>query len=331
MADELIDPREVPWHPRLTPNLFGHQAAELRFLEAFASGRPHHAWLITGPSGVGKATLAYRIARHVLGQGGHESQAARWIASRAHPDIAVLERGFTETKPKRLRAEIGVDEARAFIDFFARTSSGGGWRVGLVDCADDLTTEAANALLKLVEEPPDKALILITCNAPGRILRTLRSRCMRMPLEQLNAADTLSALNALPLEPRPDQTLLLQAAGLSNGRPGRALQLLNSEGAKAFDAYRKASRRDGGLRVAVGGRFSTRAAAAGDYDIFMELLMEWLAMEAASQAGQRRGAALAEVHAKLAQAEAITTGYNLDRRIAVMEVLRLVDDALKAA
>jgi hypothetical protein len=203
MAEDLEDPREVPWHPRFAPSVVGHDAEIARFHDAIASGRPDHAWLISGPRGVGKATLAYKLAEHVLSLA-NATQTPRWIAARSHPDLFVLERGFNDSKPRRLRQEIVVDDARRMSEFFARTSGSGGWRVAIVDCADELNTEAANALLKLVEEPPDKALILLLSHRPGRLLRTLRSRCRRLPLAALDQTSVLSVLTRLPLTGKED-------------------------------------------------------------------------------------------------------------------------------
>jgi DNA polymerase-3 subunit delta' len=156
VAEELEDPREVAVAPapRLA-RLVGHDAEATRFHEAIASGRPHHAWLISGPRGIGKATLAYKLAEHVLSSA-MPGQTPRWIAARSHPDLFVLERGFTDSKPRRLRQEIVVDDARRMSEFFARTSGNGGWRIAIVDCADELNTEAANALLKLVRNRPTR-------------------------------------------------------------------------------------------------------------------------------------------------------------------------------
>ena len=251
----------------------------------------------------------------------------RWVHARAHPDLAVLERSFNDSKPRKLRAEISVDDVRSFIDFFARTSSGGGWRIGLVDAADDLSTEAANALLKLVEEPPSKTIILLVCHAPGKILRTLRSRCRRLVTNGLSETENISVLNALPLDPVASPQVLAQAASISGGSPGLALQLMQSEGAKAFQTFLAAKRLDAGLRQAVAQHFSTRAAAQFDFDVFMDLLLEWLAWQA------KRGdsLAIARVYSDLSWQKSVISGYNLDRRVAVMEALAQVDLALKAA
>jgi DNA polymerase-3 subunit delta' len=327
VTEEPEDPREVPWHPRLANAVRGHAQAHKQFTEAFAAGRPHHAWLIAGPFGIGKATLAYKLAAHALASGANEVQANRWIISRAHPDFTVLEKSFNDSKPKRLRSEISVEDVRGFSAFFERTASIGGWKVGLVDCVDDLNSESANALLKLVEEPPAKSLLLLLCHNPGKALRTLRSRCLRVQLDALSEPETTAIVANLPIDPKPTPEAQSRAARLSNGSPGLALQLLNSTGAKAFDQYVAATRRNAGLHSTIASQFSTRAAAVGDYDVFMDLLLDWLAGQAAHHAS--RG--LADLHSQLTQKAAITKGYNLDRRVAVLETLTLLEDALNLA
>jgi DNA polymerase III subunit delta' len=327
MADETEDPREVPWHPRLAPRVSGHEQALQQFTEAFDAGRAHHAWLITGASGIGKATFAYKCAVHVLAEGANAAQVQRWLTSRSHPDFAVLERTFNDSKPKRLRSEISVEDVRGFSGFFERTASVGGWKVGLVDCVDDLNTESANALLKLVEEPPAKALLLLVCHQPGKALRTLRSRCLRLPLSRLADDQTSAIVESLPLDPKPNPEALARACRLSNGRPGLALQLLDNAGAKAFDQFVASRQRNASLYSSIATHFSNRAAAVADYDVFMDLLLDWLAGQAAHHASP----GLAQLHATLTQKSSITAGYNLDRRVAVLEALTLLDEALNAA
>jgi DNA polymerase III subunit delta' len=328
MAEENEDPREVPWHPRFAKAVVGHEAAFDGFKASFGSGRPHHAWLLAGPMGIGKATLAYAMARHVLGQNMGAAQAERWVHARAHPDLAVLERVLNDAKPKKkLKAEIAVDNAREFIDFFGRTSGGGGWRVGLVDAADDLNGESANALLKLVEEPPNKSVILLVCHSPGRLLRTLRSRCRRLPLSALSAEQSLSVLKEIPADATGGDGKLADAAAISGGSPGFALQLMNSEGAKAFLSFTTAKRLDAPMRASIGQHFASRAAAVQDFEVFMGLLLEWVA----NRAGLRSDAKLSSLHSQLASQQSIVSGYNLDRRTAVMDALAQIDQALKAA
>ncbi|MFO1033657.1 MAG: DNA polymerase III subunit delta' [Hyphomicrobiales bacterium] len=330
MAEDVDDPREVAWHPRLAQRLVGHRAAVAAFREAMDSGRPHHAWLLCGPKGVGKATFAYAMARDILGHRNSE-QSDRWIAARAHPGLFVLERGFTESKPKRLRQEISVDDARKLTDFFSRTASDDGWRVALVDCADDLSNEAANALLKLVEEPPPKCLILLVCNRPGVVLRTLRSRCRRVPFERLPDAEVREVLAGLPLEKPLPSDEIERLLPLCQGAPGAALDLAESNGAKAFEAFKALPRISTEGKTAISKLFAQRQQAVEDYPVFAGLLLDWLAREAAADAGSDRGAALAEAHAAVAAHVRTVEGYNLDRRVAVMQALSTIEDALKAA
>jgi DNA polymerase III subunit delta' len=325
MADENEDPREVAWHPRYSQQLIGHHQAADQFYKAFEAGRPHHAWLITGPKGVGKATLAYRLAGHVLGQA-NQNQTARWIAARSHPDLFVLERKLNDAKPKKLKTEISVEDARGLSEFFSHTSAGG-WRVGLVDASDDLNAESANALLKLVEEPPPKCLLLLVCNLPGRLLRTMKSRCTRLPVHALSQFDTLNVLNRLDLDPQPKSEDLDLAAQLSSGSPGRALSLLSSEGAKAFDLFLKLPVANASSTLAVANKFGGRLATVDDFNIFGNLLLDWVA----GQASLNTNVQLASAHVKIAESLRITNAFNLDRRQAVIAAVRLVTEALKAA
>ena len=325
MAEETEDPREVAWHPRHAAELVGHSETANRFYKAFDDGKPHHAWLLTGPKGIGKATLAYRLAGHVLGQK-NQMQAARWISARSHPDLFVLERKLGDTKPRKLKTEISVDDARGLSEFFSHTSSGG-WRVGLVDAADDLNTESANALLKLVEEPPPHCVLILVCHLPGRLLRTMKSRCTRLPISTLSKSETSRVLNELPLDPKPTIEDSATAAALSGGSPGRALALLTSEAARAFEAFLKTQIHSASSIIALGNRFGGRAATQDDFNMFIDLLLGWTADKASAQSN----AALALAHSKISENIRITNGFNLDRRQAVIAAVSLVQEALKAA
>src|SRR5271165_3045369 len=172
--------------PRANPLLLGHEAAEATLAAALHSGRLHHAWLLTGPAGIGKATLAFRFARRLLaGHGGEGLQldsthpVFRRVAVGAHADLLTVERAF-DPKRKRQRTEIVVDDVRRIGGFLHLTPAEGGWRVVVVDGADELNRNAANALLKVLEEPPPRALLLLTAAAPGRLPATIRSRTRRL-------------------------------------------------------------------------------------------------------------------------------------------------------
>lgn len=235
------DREEEPLYPppERRMSFSGHAAEEARLRRLLDDGALSSGWMIAGPDGLGKATLSYRIARAYLdpdslGPGetlnGAESKTSHLVAQKAHPDLFIAERLYDEKKDRHA-TEITVDTIRAMIAFMSRTS-GSGRRVAIVDSADDLNRNAANALLKVLEEPPRNSLLLLTTNAPGRLLPTIRSRCRVLqlkPLSDIEIAEFLSAENAATPETRGE---IAAAAG---GRPGFALKLAAGEGADALD------------------------------------------------------------------------------------------------
>lgn len=223
--------------PRANPDLSGHDQAEATLLGAILSARMHHAWLITGPDGIGKATLAFRFARRLLAGRPAEPSLAldpahpvfRRVANGSHADLLSIERTINE-RTKRLRTQIPVDDIRRVAGFLSLTPAEGGWRVVIVDGAEDLNPAAANALLKTLEEPPPRAILLLTCSAPGRLPATIRSRCRRLRLDALDDA-TMGTLLARyrPDMPQDDRDRLVT---LAEGSPGRALLMAEEEGLK---------------------------------------------------------------------------------------------------
>ena len=215
--------------PYANPHLFGHARAEATFVRALEAGRVPHAWLLRGPAGIGKATLAYHFARRLLA-GAEHAQAAgdprhaifRMVANRAHPDLRVLER-VVNPKTGKLFREILVDQVRAVDEGLHETAARGGYKVLIVDSADELGPAGANALHKLLEEPPARTVLLLVCGRPGVLPRTILSRCMQLPLASLPPGELEQALARLALDLPPEQRAAL--AELADGSPGRALEL----------------------------------------------------------------------------------------------------------
>ena len=226
--------------PRANPLLIGHEAAEATLAEAMRSGRMHHAWLITGPHGIGKATLAFRFARRLLAGGSSATSLEldekhpvfRRVAAGGHADLLTVEREW-DPKRRRVRGEIVVDDVRRISDFLHLTPAEDGWRVVVVDGADELNWHAAPALLKILEEPPARAVLLLVCSAPGRLPATIRSRCRRLPLAPLREAELMRLLTILA--PELDDAQRGRLATLAEGSPGRALQLAGSDGGGTAD------------------------------------------------------------------------------------------------
>ena len=215
--------------PRANPHLAGHEATEAILADAIRAGRLHHAWLITGPQGIGKATLAFRFARRLLAGGepgddlalpaGHPS--FRRVAAGSHADLLTVERTLNERG--KLRSEIVIDDVRRVAGFLRRTPAEGGWRVVVVDGAEDLNRNAANALLKVLEEPPPRAILLLVCSAAGRLMPTMRSRCRRLALGPLAEGVVRGLLTRYQPELAEDDAARL--AGIAEGSIGRALAL----------------------------------------------------------------------------------------------------------
>jgi DNA polymerase III subunit delta' len=299
----MSDPVAAP-APRANPDLLGHENAESALRRLFESGRLPHALLLSGPRGIGKATLAFRFARFVLANGAGEGSTGglfggtdasglaiapnsgtfRRAAAGGHADLLTVERAY-DPRRRRLRGEIVVENAREIGTFLRLTPAEGGWRVVVVDGADEMNRNAANALLKILEEPPRRALLLLVAHSPGRLLPTIRSRCRRFPLAPLPPA----IVRQLLLRYRPDlpepQAEALTA--LSTGSIGRALDLAEAGGVELYQAMMALLSHDRGIDPAALHAFADRLArgdAEEAYRAVEELVAQLLARVAGAAA-----------------------------------------------
>lgn len=345
--DEL-DPRETALHPRQQYRLIGHQAAEEKLLDAYRSGRFHQAWMLCGPQGIGKATLAYRLARFVLAHPdqkdpqlvllnnldvSRENPVAQRIEARAHSDLFVLQREINPTT-KKLRPAITVDDARKLGNFYAMTAGEGGWRICIIDAADNLNAAAANGILKIVEEPPEKCLFIIVAHAPGRLLPTIRSRCLRLDLSPLSADEVRQVVG----DELQDKDLAREEVDalidLGDGSPGKVLQLITSQGARQFIRFQQMLSSPQGLtlsgQIAIAEEFQKRGAEI-EFNIFADLLTNWFGRNA-SMAGRQsqfaKANAFATCHSEFSDSIRNVNALNLDRRQTLMMAFEKIEKIL---
>jgi DNA polymerase-3 subunit delta' len=314
---------DAPPHPRDVFAIDGVEAAELAFLDALDRGRLHHAWLLTGPEGVGKATLAYRMARRLLGArpdpafgvlgSAPTDVVSRQVAARSHPDLMVLER---ETDDGKARKSIPVDEARLLPAFFANSPAVSPYRVAIIDAADDLNVNAANAVLKTLEEPPARGVILLISHSPGRLLPTIRSRCRRLAVTAPNLS-----LAAAMVEQRAGVSAheADRLARMAKGAPGRALQLAAAGALEADDAageiLRKLPDLDEGALLAMADTFRG-AEGVARFELLFDRLGDQIHAMATGMAGERTPAGLDRWVAaweKIVRAPGEAEAVNLDR------------------
>jgi DNA polymerase-3 subunit delta' len=325
--------------------LFGHAEAERTLLESYQSGRIPHAWLIGGPPGIGKATLAYRLARFVLAHPDPKSPtvkkatslavdldnpAARRIAAQAQGDLLVLERTINEQTGK-LYTVIRVDDVRRSVPFFGSTAGDGGWRIAIVDAVDELQREGANALLKVLEEPPPRALLLLISHAPGRELPTIRSRCRRLLLRPLPAEDVVRAVAASTGRGAGDADVQ-QAAKAADGSVGRAIRFLDGPALalrqRVLDLFAQLPDPDPRALHALGDALG--GSEPQTLQAFMDMVNVWLSSRLDSDAAQTpQMARVALTWDKVNRAAREVEIYNLERKPLVFAVFGLLAEAAR--
>lgn len=347
-------------HPRFTSRLYGHAEAEAVLAEGLVDGRLHHGWLLAGPSGIGKATLAWRFARSALSDAAERDRTGRSLAvssetigsrqvrALSHPGLLSLRRLYN-IKDKRFAASITIDEVRRLRQFLSLGAEAGAWRVVIVDTADDLNANAANALLKSLEEPPARTVFLLVTSEPGRLLPTIRSRCRLLPMSPLSAADLRRAAeDAIEAEggSPPSEGEWTTLEKLSGGSVRRALALhagggiaLNETVQKQLAALPKV---DWAALHTLADKLAP-AAAEQQFELYYELLLAALARlvrvaatgggaeagTAASGVTAGRVATFAEVYEAIARAKREADTLNLDRKALILDTFGLLEKAAR--
>lgn len=345
LAPQQHDTLDGVPEPAENPRLVGHAAVIAMLVQAYRAGKLPHALILAGSPGIGKATLAFHLAHHLLkypkaaeapaelASPNPASSLFRQIASGAHPSVLHLTRPFDE-RSKRFKTVVAVDEIRKVGQFLSLTSHDGGYRVVIVDPADDMNTNAANALLKNLEEPPARTVFILIVHAPGSLLPTIRSRCQMVRLGPLGEDDLLSVLEATEAPP-PDDPAARAALAERAGGSARAAILLTQYGgleiAQALDTLMGAKRPD------IAGAHRLADAVAGrdqaiQFDIFNRRVLDLLsekASEAAIAGDLGLAKSLSDAWHDAANAISETETYNLDKKQHALGMIDRLNSAMR--
>jgi DNA polymerase-3 subunit delta' len=334
-------------YPHTNSYLIGHDQEVELFLSAYNSKSLHHGWLITGDEGIGKATLAYKIARFLLSTEENKTYSSleippqspvfTQVSTKSHPDFKVLERDFTETDKKKLikainqgeeidetmrqglkrSSVIKVEDVRQVIDFLSKKSFNDNWRVVIVDSADDLNPSSANALLKILEEPPLKSILLLISHNPGKLLPTIRSRCSKLALKPLKEKEVASLLRRY--KPELKETQIQGLAQISGGSIGRAIKYADNEALVMYESIKKicysGAKCDGELLLHLADQVSSDEDC---WDLFAELICRF-AKENIKEASDQR--AFYEAYENALKILDETTRLNMDKKQSALQIL----------
>ena len=350
-ADEA-DRLEGTPHPRHASILVGHAQAEQDLLEAYRANRLPHAIILGGPPGIGKATLAWRLARFILAHpdptsatvrgardlsASDETRVAAQIASLSHPDVSLLRREINE-KTKRFYTEIRADDVRRTIQLFQRAAGAGGYRICLVDSAEDLNRSSANALLKLIEEPPPASLFLLVAHRPGLILPTIRSRARFMRLQSLTAPEIETVIASLGAPWRDESPAnIAKAAAQARGSVHGALRLINAQGLELDALVQRLLQRlptvDWREVHRLADQIGGRDGEAG-FEIAMTAIHDWIddcVQRGATSQNAARLVPYAEAWEKVTANARETDALNLDKRPLLLTIFSDLAAAVQAA
>lgn len=343
MSTDRFDVLDGAISPAENTHLFGHAEAAHFLAQSYRSGKGHHAILIEGPEGIGKATLAFRFANHVLrhpeptlapseiADPDPASAVSRQIASGASHHLLHITRPVDE-KSGKVKSAVTVDEVRKVGKFFSQTSGTGNWRIVIIDPADDLNRNAANAILKILEEPPRRSLFLVLTHAPGKLLPTIRSRCLPLQLKPLEASDLLNVLAMLgSMPPQAVADKIMQAAG---GSVSEALKLLNYGGLDIIGAFESilagqgpAIRKDmHKLAEVLSGKDSE--TIFGFFAALVEKHLVYRARQCAKAGDLRSADVFARLSSSVSERLTVSQAYNLDRKQTILSILDDIKEAV---
>ncbi|MCX2722694.1 DNA polymerase III subunit delta' [Roseibium salinum] len=324
--------------PNERDRLIGHKGTEKALLDAYRSERLHHAWILGGPKGIGKATLAFRFARFVVAHPDRfgpdvaaaqdlsvpaEHPVARQMKAGGHPNVLHLRRPWDD-KSKRFKTELPVDEIRRTVSFFGTTASAKAWRICIVDAADDMNISSANALLKVLEEPPERCLFLVLSHAPGRLLPTIRSRCRRIDLEPLSSDEICEGLRELAPDAVPSADDLRELAHTSDGSLRSAITLLSGDGLAIAKGLKSLAENASQLDLAATHGLADLVAARGqsdNWESFEHIVQVWLheRMRRDLRNGVTGAHRYVELWDKTSRAIRDADSLNLDRKQVVLD------------
>ncbi len=345
IAPEQHDTLDGVPEPAENPHLFGHSEASQMIAVAYRAGKLPHALLVTGPLGIGKATLAFRLANHLRANPGHADAPAdlsdpdassalfRQIAIGAHPSVLHLTRPENE-KTKGFKTVVTVEEIRRVNRFLSMTSHDGGYRVVIVDPADDMNTNAANALLKNLEEPPSRTLFVLISHSPGALLPTIRSRCQTIRLAPLGKDDLIAALSEFDIRPPEDEASRQALAARSGGSVRMAIQLTQYGGLEIAEATDKVIR---SATLDIAGAHKVAEAVSGrdsaiQFDIFNRHVLDLFAdaaRAAALEGDMRRASRYSQGWEDTRVAIEDTETYNLDRKQHALNMIVRLQDTFR--
>ena len=344
----MID-MQTSFEPKDNNYLLGCEEAEKMFLDAWKNGNLHQSWLISGIKGIGKATFAYRLARFLLSADeskkesymsldvSPDSSTFRQISKGAHPDFKLLERGFLKTeKQKIVKAikdgnyltdeELGelkrsnvisVEDVRTVNEFLAKKSADGRWRVVLVDCADEMNSNSANAILKILEEPPAKTLMILISHNVNKLLPTIKSRCAKLELKPLKENVVASLLRRY--RPDTDENIVKKTAAITNGSIGKAISYVDGNAIAVYDKIYALVSCGRNFKIADMLNFSNEASESDEsYELFKELICKFLSEQAKSLNKVKETADLFD---KITKIFVETENLYLDKRQAIMNIM----------